>query len=197
MFTMFWTFEQKADSLSYGIPKSPSYTGSCFHFRCILSQSVAITAIKQETCLKKTYSIYFLSLPSKPKPHFMCFHKPLDESSSMGCLNAVMSLNVHRKSTTLSCSLRMGAIFTKNHTGIPVQGQDGEIWLVPSHCLNRYVIQLSTYGSSCTWEFQRSSFHNSQRSGVLSHTSPCQWVPHTWSWEKKMGINCTLMSAEA
>lgn len=44
---------------------------------------------------------------------------PFEESSSIGCLNAVMSLNVHRKSTTFSCSFRIGAIFTKNHTGVP------------------------------------------------------------------------------
>ncbi len=49
----------------------------------------------------------------------VCQIKPLDESSSIGCLNAVISLKVQRKRTTLSCSFRMGAIFTKNHTGIP------------------------------------------------------------------------------
>ncbi len=50
-------------------------------------------------------------------------HAPLEESSSIGCLNAVMSLNVHRKSTTFSCSFRIGAIFTKNQTGIPGKTQ--------------------------------------------------------------------------
>lgn len=44
---------------------------------------------------------------------------PLEESSSMGCLKAVMSLKVHRKRTTFSCSFRIGAILTKNHTGVP------------------------------------------------------------------------------
>lgn len=37
----------------------------------------------------------------------------------MGCLKAVMSLNVQRNRTTFSCSFRMGAIFTKNQTGVP------------------------------------------------------------------------------
>lgn len=50
-------------------------------------------------------------------------HTPFEESSSIGCLNAVMSLNVHRKSTTFSCSFRIGAIFTKNQTGIPGKTQ--------------------------------------------------------------------------
>lgn len=45
---------------------------------------------------------------------------PLEDSSSIGCLKAVMSLKVHRNRTTLSCSFLIGAIFTKNHTGIPV-----------------------------------------------------------------------------
>lgn len=37
----------------------------------------------------------------------------------MGCLKAVMSLKVQRNKTTLSCSFRIGAIFTKNQTGVP------------------------------------------------------------------------------
>ena len=45
-----------------------------------------------------------------------------------------MSLKVHRNSTTLSCSLRIGAIFTKNHTGIPRI----KVFSVPRHlCLFR------------------------------------------------------------
>ena len=44
---------------------------------------------------------------------------PFEESSSIGCLKAVMSLKVQRNRTTLSCSFLIGAIFTKNHTGIP------------------------------------------------------------------------------
>jgi len=31
----------------------------------------------------------------------------------------VMSLKVQRNKTTLSCSFRIGAIFTKNQTGVP------------------------------------------------------------------------------
>lgn len=45
---------------------------------------------------------------------------PLEDSSSIGCLKAVMSLKVQRKRTTLSCSFLIGAIFTKNQTGVPV-----------------------------------------------------------------------------
>lgn len=37
----------------------------------------------------------------------------------MGCLKAVMSLKVQRNRTTFSCSFRIGAIFTKNQTGVP------------------------------------------------------------------------------
>ena len=46
-------------------------------------------------------------------------HPPFEESSSIGCLKAVMSLKVQRNNTTLSCSFLIGAIFTKNQTGIP------------------------------------------------------------------------------
>lgn len=49
----------------------------------------------------------------------ICWLLPLEESSSIGCLKAVMSLNVQRNRTTFSCSFRMGAIFTKNQTGVP------------------------------------------------------------------------------
>lgn len=41
----------------------------------------------------------------------------------MGCLKAVMSLKVQRNRTTFSCSFRMGAIFTKNQTGVPESAQ--------------------------------------------------------------------------
>lgn len=57
--------------------------------------------------------------PQSWPPCVLSGHPPLHESSSMGCLKAVMSLNVQRNRTTLSCSLRIGAIFTKNHTGVP------------------------------------------------------------------------------
>lgn len=118
MFAMFWTFVGRFQSLAA--------TLAVKHFRTSyniesLSYFVWTVAITLSNLIKQTHNNTMLS-----------FHKPLDESSSMGCLNAVMSLNVHRKSTTLSCSLRMGAIFTKNHTGIPVQEKEGEIWWAPS-----------------------------------------------------------------
>ena len=44
---------------------------------------------------------------------------PLVFSSSIGCFNAVMSLNVHSIRITWSFSFRMGAIFSNNHRGDP------------------------------------------------------------------------------
>ncbi len=44
--------------------------------------------------------------------------RPLAESSSIGCLNAVMSMNVHRNSTTESLSLVTGAMCIETHIGV-------------------------------------------------------------------------------
>lgn len=66
-------------------------------------------------------------------------YKPLHESSSIGCLKAVMSLKVQRNKTTLSCSFRIGAIFTKNHTGVPERNIKRLVSNLPSH--------LRVYGS--------------------------------------------------
>lgn len=60
-------------------------------------------------------------------------YKPLHESSSIGCLKAVMSLKVQRNKTTLSCSFRIGAIFTKNHTGVPERNIKRLVSNLPSH----------------------------------------------------------------
>lgn len=42
-------------------------------------------------------------------------------SSSIGCFRAVMSLNVHRNSTTCSFSFLIGAMCNRSHSGVPVK----------------------------------------------------------------------------
>ena len=45
-------------------------------------------------------------------------NSPRPLSSSIGCLRAVMSLNVHRKRTTASFSFLMGATCKSSHNGV-------------------------------------------------------------------------------
>ena len=77
-------------------------------------------------------------------------HPPFEESSSIGCLKAVMSLKVQRNRTTLSCSFLIGAIFTKNQTGIPAapreknQSDVPQSFALQSHKeLNQYNMTLN------------------------------------------------------
>lgn len=46
------------------------------------------------------------------------YKSPLADSSSIGCLKAVMSMNVHKKSTTTSFSFVTGDICMDTHIGV-------------------------------------------------------------------------------
>ena len=57
---------------------------------------------------------------------------PLESSASMGCLSGVMSLKVHRNSTTMSFSFLMGAMCRRSHNGVPVRQVLVVVELVPA-----------------------------------------------------------------
>lgn len=101
-----------------------------------------LNAFQKNTMLYSTVNLKFsitrVTLTGKKKKRHKYIstnqnYKPLHESSSIGCLKAVMSLKVQRNKTTLSCSFRIGAIFTKNHTGVPERNIKRLVSNLPSH----------------------------------------------------------------
>jgi hypothetical protein len=64
----------------------------------------------------RSFTIFYIKSYNNKKAN-----KPFVSSVSIGCLSAVISVNVHRYSTTVSRSFVIGAICINTHIGVSIE----------------------------------------------------------------------------
>lgn len=82
-----------------------------------------------------------------------------------------MSLNVQRNSTTFSCSFRMGAIFTKNHTGVPAAEEQGHTYSIQQ----QHLPSLTSTLTVCTMTLKHVVWKKKKKKDSWSFCGPISW----------------------
>lgn len=82
-----------------------------------------------------------------------------------------MSLNVQRNSTTFSCSFRMGAIFTKNHTGVPAAEEQGHTYSIQQ----QHLPSLTSTFTVCTMTLKYVVWKKKKKKDSWSFCGPISW----------------------